>query len=146
MINREFTTGLCDFELIKTGNKLSIGHVFGDGTVEKLTLLQTKILTILLNNFNETLTPDTICYAVWGWDCNADYRALRVHISKIRMLLEKVDSNYMIISEYMGIKLSYFKPLEKIVDTKNALLLLLKTKDPEEITDNDLELIRLLSE
>jgi DNA-binding SARP family transcriptional activator len=138
--------GMNDFDVKLIGTKPKI--IYRGDMDSKLTMHQSKILTILLNSFNREVDTDELISNVWEekmFDFNAKFLSVRVHITEIRKFLLEVDSNYGIICNKNFCKLIYIEPLNKLEDAKNTLLTLLKDKDCDSITNIDLELINLLS-
>lgn len=142
----QLETGLCDFEFFKKGHKITLGCVLDDGEIKKLTGLQTRLLTVLLNNFDDDVPIDDLCELVWNNSNIVDTRPLRVHVHALRNLLRKKDKNYVISYANGFVSLTYFRPMDKLEDTKRTLVKLLKKKSPESVTDTDLELIKLLTD
>lgn len=73
--------------------------VLKNNTEIKLTSLETRLLFLLINNLNKTVTRETLLEHIWEWTGNdVNDNTLTVYFKRIR---EKLDSN--IIITYKGI-------------------------------------------
>ena len=74
-------------------------RVFKNNTEIRLTSLETRLLFILINNLNKTITRETLLEHIWEWTGNdVNDNTLTVYFKRIR---EKLDSS--IIITYKGI-------------------------------------------
>lgn len=138
--------GFNDFEIKLVGTKPKITNRGQKGT--KLTVLHSKILLVMLNNFNEEIDTETLIAKVWGetdFDFENKLKSIRVHMVEIRKFLSEANSNYVVICNKVFCKISYLEPIDELGGAKKTLLNLLVGIDSEEITNEDLELIHILS-
>lgn len=74
-------------------------RVFKNNTEIRLTSLETRLLFLLINNLNKTITRETLLEHIWEWTGNdVNDNTLTVYFKRIR---EKLDSS--IIITYKGI-------------------------------------------
>ena len=74
-------------------------RVFKNDTEIRFTSLETRLLFLLINNLNKTITRETLLEHIWEWTGNdVNDNTLTVYFKRIR---EKLDSS--IIITYKGI-------------------------------------------
>ena len=74
-------------------------RVFKNNTEIRLTSLETRLLFLLINNLNKTITREILLEYIWEWTGNdVNDNTLTVYFKRIR---EKLDSS--IIITYKGI-------------------------------------------
>jgi DNA-binding response OmpR family regulator len=96
----------------------------------RLTLKETQLLELLINNRNIIISKSSIIEKVWGYDSEAEDNHVEVHISQLRKKLAQVDAKAQIVTvRGVGYKLAApekvpdktpDKPLDKPPKTKNA--------------------------
>lgn len=136
-------TNMCDFELVSAGHKTRVMALVNGN---KLSYLQSKILITLFDNFDKEVNIYDLTEKVWGYSLAHDMRPFSVHLSKIRVFIKESDPNYVLILDGSVVKLTHYKPMDKLESTKKSLLALLKMKPSKLITNEDLELINLLTQ
>ena len=89
----------------------TVGLEINEDTVEvtvddkpvKLTPIEYKMMTLLVNNSGKVLTHHYIQNQVWGYDTTDDYQSLRVFMANIRRKIEDDTANPRFILTEVGV-------------------------------------------
>jgi two-component SAPR family response regulator len=133
-----------DLVTIKHKHLIKLGKVLRSNETVVFTATESRILSILMNNFGKQISTSDLSVEVFGWDVGGHSNALRVHIHRIRKGLSKIDENYVLSYKDGSVCLEYLEVLDKIKDLKTSLRTLLSNES--HLEDKDYELLKLLKE
>ena len=79
-------------------------RVFKNNTEIKLTSLETRLLFLLINNLNKTITREILLEYIWEWTGNdVNDNTLTVYVKRIR---DKLDSSIIITYKAIGYRIN----------------------------------------